>query len=91
MLPPIPNYSSPHLKMEPALGHCGRIYWDLPCKRQIELPLQRDKRFNPQNRIKLRQAIALLAGLPIISAVNRRKAIGICALFKKSGLIWPLL
>ena len=38
MLPPIPNYSSPHLKMEPALRHYGRICRDLLCQRPIELP-----------------------------------------------------
>jgi ribosome biogenesis GTP-binding protein YsxC/EngB len=38
MLPPIPNYSSPHLKMEQALRHCGRICQDLPCQRPIGPP-----------------------------------------------------
>jgi hypothetical protein len=53
-------------------------------KGRSNCPLKRETQFNTQNRIKFRQAIALLAGLPIISAVNRRKAIGISALFSKN-------
>jgi hypothetical protein len=85
MLPPIPELfitsSEDGTGIEALRAHLSGFA--LP-KADRTAPLKWKTRFNTRNRIKLRQAIALLAGLPIISALNRRKAFGICALFSKN-------